>query len=410
MQHSSKRFPNGLLFVHTQIASPVSYCGFTINVGTRDEPSNKAGIAHFVEHLLFKGTAKRKAYHILNRMENVGGELNAFTTKEETVIYSVFMNEHLARAVELLADLVFNSIIPENEFIKEREVILDEIRSYQDSPSEQIFDDFESMVFNNHPLGHPILGTEDSLQTISPSDCRTFIKSRYFFDKMAFFYWGKTSFHSVLKTFNRLVLKGDMSGGLPASTLHRVPPHSYVPGNEKKEMETYQSHIIIGTPAYAMFDQKRRAFLLLNNYLGGPCMNSLLNVSLREKRGLVYSVDSSAAAFTDTGLFSVYFGADPKDMNRCISLVHKELKRLCATKISTLKLHAIKRQMMGQIHVAADNHENLALSIAKSFLHRGEFEGLKERCRNIEQITAGELLDVANEIFDEKKLSTLVFV
>ena len=409
MQICSKEFPNGPLFVHIQIDSPVSYCGFTLNAGARDEPLNKAGIAHFAEHLLFKGTAKRKAFHILNRMENVGGELNAFTTKEETVIYSVFMNEHFARAADLLADLVFNSLIPENEFVKEREVILDEIRSYQDSPSEQIFDDFENMLFKDHPLGHPILGTEESLQAMSASDCRAFLKSYYTPDKMVFFYLGKTPFHTVLKTFERLFLKAGISG-YESEPLLRMPPLSYTPENVKKEMETYQSHVIVGAPSYGMSEPKRKIFQLLNNYLGGPCMNSLLNISLREKRGLVYTVESSVSSFTDTGSFSVYFGADPKNMERCISLVRKELKRLCFTRLSILKLHAIKKQMMGQISIASDNHENLALSIAKSFLHRGAFESLEERYRSIERITSDELLDVANEIFDEKRLSTLIFV
>ena len=409
MQLRSKIFSNGLCFVHAQVASPVSYCGFTINAGTRDEADNEQGIAHFVEHLLFKGTARRKAFHILNRMDNVGGELNAFTTKEETVIYSVFMNEHIVRAVDLLADLVFNSVIPENEFTKEREVILDEIRSYQDSPAEQIFDDFENMLFKGHSLGHPILGTEASLQSLSAQNCRDFIKSHYSPDRMVFFYLGKTPFDMVLKTVERLFSKIEF----PENTPHLMPrtsPVSYVAAKEKNNMETYQSHVIMGCPAYSLFDPKRRALHLLNNYLGGPCMNSLLNISLREKRGLVYNVESSFTPLTDTGIFSVYFGADPKYMKKCMRLVEKELYKLRSRRLSDLKLHAIKKQLMGQISISSDNHENLALSIGKSYLHRGCFESLEERYELIGKVSSSDLLDAANEIFDENRLSSLIFV
>ena len=409
MQLSSKTFSNGLCFVHAQVASPVSYCGFTINAGTRDEADNEQGIAHFVEHLLFKGTSKRKAFHILNRMDNVGGELNAFTTKEETVIYSVFMNEHIVRATDLLADLVFNSTIPENEFVKEREVILDEIRSYQDSPAEQIFDDFENMLFKRHPLGHSILGTESSLQSLSAQNCRDFLKKHYSPDKMVFFYLGKTPFNLVLKTVERLFSKIEFPEN-GASSIPRRSPTSYLVAKEKNNMETYQSHVIMGCPAYSFFDPKRRAAHLLNNYLGGPCMNSLLNISLREKQGLVYNVESSFTPLTDTGIFSIYFGADPKYMKRCMHLISKELDKLRSKRLSDMKLHAIKKQLMGQISIASDNHENLALSIGKSYLHRGHFEGLEERYESIGKITSGEILEVANELFDESKLSSLIFV
>jgi len=409
MQLCSKIFSNGLCFVHAQVASPVSYCGFTIGVGTRDEADSEQGIAHFVEHLLFKGTAKRKAFHILNRMDNVGGELNAFTTKEETVIYSVFMNEHTVRAIDLLADLVFNSVVPENELLKERDVILDEIRSYQDSPSEQIFDDFENMIFKGHSLGHPILGTEASLQDLSAGNCRDFLKGHYIPGKMVFFYLGKTPFNMVLKTVERIFSKIEIPTSA-ASLTPRKAPVFYEATNEKNEMETYQSHVIMGCPAYSIFDPKRRAFHLLNNHLGGPCMNSLLNISLREKRGLVYNIESSFTPLTDTGVFSIYFGTDPKYMKQCLRLIKKELDRLRQQKLSKLKLHAIKKQLIGQISIASDNHENLALSIGKSYLHRGSFEGLEKRCAEIEKVTSSDLLEVANELLDENRLSSLIFV
>ncbi|MDD6208989.1 MAG: pitrilysin family protein [Bacteroidales bacterium] len=409
MQLCSNIFANGLRLVHAQISSPVSYCGFTLNVGTRDELSGQSGMAHFVEHLLFKGTTKRKAFHILNRMDNVGGELNAFTTKEETVIYSVFMDEHMVRAMDLLVDVVFNSIVPDNEFDKEREVILDEIRSYQDNPSEQIFDDFENIIFKDHQLGCPILGSEESLQSFSPFDCRSFIKMHYTPDKMVFFYLGKTSFDTVCRTLDRLISGIDFSG-LSSNLLERKAPVTYVPAKIKKEMETYQSHVIIGGPSYGLFDDKRRAFYLLNNYLGGPCMNSLLNISLREKKGLVYTVESSVSSFTDTGAFAIYFGTDPKNMEQCISLVNKELKMLRTKKISGSKLHIIQQQLIGQICISSDNHENLALGIGKSYLHVGHYESLEEICKKIEKITSEDLFDIANEVYDENKLSSLIFV
>ena len=409
MQLRSKIFPNGLCFVHAQISSPVSYCGFTLNVGTRDERYDQFGIAHFVEHLLFKGTVKRKAFHILNRMDRVGGELNAFTTKEETVIYSVFMNEHINRAIDLLFDIVFNSVIPENEFDKEREVILDEIRSYQDNPSEQIFDDFENVIFENHQLGHPILGTEESLQTFIPENCRTFMKEHYLPDQMVFFYLGESSYDSVSKALDKALSQISISV-LPSNSLQRIPPLNNIAQMRKKEIETSQAHAIIGGRAYGLFEEKRRAFYLLNNYLGGPCMNSLLNISLREKRGLVYTVESSSVSFTDTGLFSIYFGTDPKRLDQCLDLINRELRKLKNQKLSTAKLHALKKQLIGQICIASDNHENLALGIGKSYLHFGDYESFASLCEKIEKITSEELFDIANEIYDEKQISSLIFV
>lgn len=409
MQLRSNILPNGLCFVHAQISSPVSYCGFTLNVGTRDERHDQYGIAHFVEHLLFKGTAKRKTFHILNRMDRVGGELNAFTTKEETVVYSVFMNEHISRAVDLLTDIVFNSTIPNNEFDKEREVILDEIRSYQDNPSEQIFDDFENMIFEKHQLGHPILGTEESLQIFIPEDCRTFMKEHYIPGQMVFFYLGKTPYNVLFKILEKSLSQISFPA-LPSSSLQRIPPVSNAPRKKRKEIETYQAHAVIGGRTYGLFDEKRRAFYLLNNYLGGPCMNSLLNISLREKRGLVYTVESSVSSFTDAGIFSIYFGTDPKHLEQCLDLVNKELKKLKNQKFSTAKLHAIKKQLIGQVGVASDNHENLALGIGKSYLHFGYYESFDSLCEKIEKITSEDLFDIANEIYDEKRISSLIFI
>ena len=398
--------PNGMRIIHEPSASKVAYCGFAVDAGTRDELENEQGMAHFVEHLIFKGTAKRKAWHILNRMENVGGDLNAYTNKEETVIYSAFLTEHFGRAFELLVDIVFHSTFPQREIEKETEVIIDEIQSYEDNPSELIFDDFEDLIFRGHPLGRNILGNPEQLKQFRSEDAAAFTARFYHPNNMVFFVLGNLSFKKVVLMAKKLL------ADIPATPVHygRTPPPLYVPEHLVVHKDTHQAHVMIGSRGYNAYDDKRTALYLLNNVLGGPGMNSRLNVSLRERRGLVYNVEANLTSYTDTGVFCIYFGTDPEDADRCIGLVHKELKKLRDSKLSSSQLSAAKKQIIGQIGVAGDNFENNALDMGKTFLHYGKFEGPEEVFKRIEMLTAEHLWDIANEMFDENYLSTLIYL
>jgi len=397
--------PNGLRVVHERTASQVAYCGFAVDAGTRDELEQEQGMAHFVEHLIFKGTRKRKAWHILNRMENVGGDLNAYTNKEETVVYSAFLTEHFNRATELLTDIVFHSTFPQREIEKETEVIIDEIESYKDNPSELIFDDFEDMIFRGHPLGRNILGTPESLKQFRSEDAAAFTARLYCPVNMVFFVLADVDFKKVLSRMQFL------TQDIPAfkSEHFRTPPPLYVPEQQVLHKDTHQAHVMIGARGYDAYDDKRTALYLLNNMLGGPGMNSRLNVSLRERSGLVYNVESNLTSYTDTGVFCIYFGCDSQDLNRCIRLVHKELKRMRDVKLTSSQLAAARKQLMGQIGVASDNNENNALGMGKTFLHYNKYETPEEVFARIERLTPEILLDVANEMFAEEYLSMLVY-
>ena len=377
MAYSTFTLPNGLRLIHTTSPTNVAYCGFAIDAGTRDELPQEQGMAHFVEHLIFKGTEKRKAWHILNRMENVGGDLNAYTNKEETVIYSAFLKEHFNRAAELLADIVFHSVFPQNEIEKEVEVIIDEIQSYEDSPSELIFDDFEELIFPNHPLGRNILGNPELLRQFTSEDARKFVHSHYRPENMIFFVQGDIPFQKVIRTLEKVT--------------------SDIPQFEE------------GSKTRKLPSEYKPSKLILHNILGGPGMNSRLNISLREKRGLVYNVESNLTSYTDTGTFCIYFGCDLHDADHCISLVHKELKKIRENALTELQLAAAKKQIIGQIGVAGDNFENNALNMGKCFLHYHTYEEKEEVFKRIESLTSSQLLDIANEMFAEDYLSTLIY-
>ena len=405
MQYNIHTLSNGLRIIHEPSSSKVAYCGFAVDAGTRDEAENEQGMAHFVEHLIFKGTRKRKAWHILNRMENVGGDLNAYTNKEETVIYSAFLTEHFGRALELLADIVFHSTFPQNEIEKETEVIIDEIQSYEDTPSELIFDDFEDMIFRNHPLGRNILGRPDLLKKFRSEDAMAFTSRFYQPSNMVFFVLGDFNFQKIVRQVEKLLVD------LPLVTVEnqRTIPPLYVPEQLVVHKETHQAHVMIGSRGYNAYDDKRTALYLLNNILGGPGMNSRLNVSLRERRGLVYTVESNLTSYTDTGAFCIYFGTDPADVDTCLKLTYKELKRMRDVKMTSSQLMAAKKQLIGQIGVASDNNENNALGMAKTFLHYNKYESSESVFRRIEALTAEGLLEVANEMFAEEYLSTLIY-
>ena len=405
MQYNIHTLSNGLRIIHEPSSSKVAYCGFAVDAGTRDEAENEQGMAHFVEHLIFKGTRKRKAWHILNRMENVGGDLNAYTNKEETVIYSAFLTEHFGRALELLADIVFHSTFPQNEIEKETEVIIDEIQSYEDTPSELIFDDFEDMIFRNHPLGRNILGRPDLLKKFRSEDAMAFTSRFYQPSNMVFFVLGDFNFQKIVRQVEKLLVD------LPLVTVEnqRTIPPLYVPEQLVVHKETHQAHVMIGSRGYNAYDDKRTALYLLNNILGGPGMNSRLNVSLRERRGLVYTVESNLTSYTDTGAFCIYFGTDPEDVDTCLKLTYKELKRMRDVKMTSSQLMAAKKQLIGQIGVASDNNENNALGMAKTFLHYNKYESSESVFRRIEALAADGLLEVANEMFAEEYLSTLIY-
>ena len=406
MIYHTHTLSNGLRIIHAQNQSAVAYCGYAIDAGTRDEAENEQGMAHFVEHLIFKGTQKRHSWHILNRMEHVGGDLNAYTNKEETVVYSAFLVEHFPRAVELLTDIVFHSTYPQAEIDKEVEVIIDEIQSYEDTPSELIFDDFEELVFPNHPLGRNILGKPELLRQFKSEDALRFTNRYYRPDQMVFFVQGNVDFKRVVHLLEKAV------SDIPATVTerNRIKPELYIPQNKTIHRDTHQAHVMIGCRSYETHDKKRTALYLLNNILGGPGMNSRLNVALRERSGLVYNVEANLTSYTDTGIFSIYFGTDQEDVKRCLRLVHKELKRLREKPLSSTQLATAQKQIIGQIGVAADNFENNALNMAKTYLHYNKYEEPQEVYKRIQSLTPQDLWEVANEMFHEENLSTLIYL
>ncbi len=397
--------PNGLRVIHKSTNSNVSYCGFFINAGTRDELPQQFGMAHFTEHMLFKGTEKRKSYHIINRMENVGGEINAYTNKEETVVYSIFIEEHIERAVELLSDIVFHSVFPPKELEKEIDVVIDEINSYEDNPSELIYDEFENQIFDGHSLGHSILGEADLLKSFSSKDVDDFVTAHYIPSQMVFFSMGKTSPKKIIRLMERYV--AIIPDGNSANS--RTKADELVSSTHSVEKETSQAHTILGTYSYPIHDKKRKALSLLNNILGGPGMNSRLNMVLREKYGYVYNVESNLTTYSDTGIFSIYFGGDVSKQEKCIELVIKELDKLRQNKLTTSQLVAAKKQYIGQIGISHSVQENVALSLGKSFFYFDKWLSEAEHISAIEKLTAENLFEVANELFLSDKLFCLKY-
>lgn len=408
------RFENGLRLIHISSPTDVAYCGISIDAGTRDELPGEEGIAHFCEHMMFKGTGKRKAWHIINRMEAVGGDLNAYTNKEETVVYAAFMKEHFARAAELIFDIVFSSTFPQHEMDKECEVIVDEIESYNDTPADLIFDHFEDCIYEGHSLGHDILGTAENVRRFRTEDAMRFVRRMYTPDRMVFFVFGDVKFETVKKTVGKMA-KSCSTNAHGSSTLTNPsdkssePILALTPITHVEEHSTHQAHVMVGRAAYGAEDDRRIALYFLNNILGGPGMNSRLNVALREHSGLVYTVESSLTNYTDTSTWAIYFGCDIKDVLRCLHLVRRELDKLMKAPLSDRQFRAAMKQMEGQIGVACDNFENYALDMAKAFLHYNKFEGKEDTLRQLKKLTPQRLQEVARDIFDEKGLTTLIF-
>ena len=462
MKYNTYTLDNGLRIIHLPSDSQVVYCGYQINAGTRNEKPGEEGLAHFCEHVTFKGTERRKAWHILNCLESVGGDLNAYTNKEGTVYYSAILKEHIARAVDLLSDIVFHSVYPQAEIDKEVEVICDEIESYNDSPAELIYDEFENILFKGSPLGHNILGTAEQVRAFKTEDALRFTQKLYRPDNAIFFAYGDIDFKKLVKLIlkalgecpkgRELVCSADCkSAETPTEeriaeetptgetpTEKRIAEETPTGETPTEEMEagdanhkvqsskfnvqskvagqtivmqknTHQAHVMIGTRAYDVNDDRRMPLYLLNNMLGGPGMNAKLNLALREHNGLVYTVESTMVAYGDTGTWSIYFGCDEHDVKRCLRLVRKELDKFMQKPLSDAQLKAAKKQIKGQIGVACDNRENFALDFGKSFLHYGWEKNVDRLYEQVDEITAAQIQAVAQELFDKDRLTTLIF-
>jgi predicted Zn-dependent peptidase len=396
---------NGIRLIHQQTDSPVAHLGVLINTGSRDEAEDEHGLAHFIEHSVFKGTKKRRAYHVLSRIEDVGGELNAYTTKEETTLYSTFLNQDYERAAELLSDILFNSVYPQKEINREKEVIAEEINSYKDSPSELIFDEFEELVFDGHPIARNILGTSKNINKFNRNSILRFIESNYHTDQMVISSVGELKFDKLIKLAEKYF--GNVESKLRVNG--RKPFENYVVGNRVEIKDTFQTHCVLGNIAYDVMHPKRIVMVLLNNIIGGPAMNSRLNLALRERRGMAYNIESGYTAYTDTGLFNVYFGTDKENFDKALRLINKEFKMLRELKLGEVQLSKAKKQLLGQIAISTESHDDLMLAIGKSYLLYNRVDPLSEVFRKIEVITANDLLEVANEILDEKQMSMLVY-
>ena len=422
--YNTCRLSNGLRIIHLPSASPVVYCGYQIAAGTRNEEPGDEGLAHFCEHVTFKGTAKRTSLQIVNSIEQVGGELNAFTNKEDTVFYAAVLKDHLARAVDVLTDIVFHSTYPQHEINKEIEVICDEIESYNDSPAELIYDDFENILFEGHPLGHNILGNAERLRQYTTADALRFTSKYYRPDNSIFFVYGDVEFRKVVKLLSRKEIReygGTEVRGYENTTEEQdlsiisratAPPRHRATDTQNViilHKSTHQAHVMLGNRAYDIHDKRRIPLYLLNNILGGPGMNARLNLALRERNGLVYTVDSSMVSYGDTGMWCAYFGCDTQDVKRCLRLVRRELDKLMKTPISSAQLRKAKQQIKGQIGVACDNRESFALDFGKSFLHYGWEKDIRHLFADIDAVTAEQLQAVAQEIFDPTKITTLIY-
>ena len=447
MKYNTYTLDNGLRIIHLPSDSKVVYCGYQINAGTRNEEPGEEGLAHFCEHVTFKGTVRRKAWHILNCLESVGGDLNAYTNKEGTVYYSAILKEHIARAVDLLSDIVFHSVYPQTEIDKEVEVICDEIESYNDSPAELIYDEFENILFKGSPLGHNILGTAEQVRAFKTEDALRFTRKLYRPDNAIFFAYGDIDFKKLVKLIQKALGECPKGRELACSadcksaetpTEERIAEETPTGETPTEEMEagdanhkvqsskfnvqskvagqtivmqknTHQAHVMIGTQAYDVNDDRRMPLYLLNNMLGGPGMNAKLNLALREHNGLVYTVESTMVAYGDTGTWSIYFGCDEHDVKRCLRLVRKELDKFMQKPLSDAQLKAAKKQIKGQIGVACDNRENFALDFGKSFLHYGWEKNVDRLYEQVDEITAAQIQAVAQELFDKDRLTTLIF-
>lgn len=457
MKYNTFTLSNGLRIIHLPSTAPVVYCGYQINAGSRNEDAGEEGLAHFCEHTTFKGTQRRHALEILNCLESVGGDLNAFTNKEDTTYYAAILKDHMPRAVDLLTDIVFHSTYPQQEIDKEVEVICDEIESYNDSPAELIYDEFENLIFRGHPLGHNILGTADRVRGYTTADALRFTHRYYRPDNAIFFAYGDVDFHRLVRLLDkatkdlsaqkgadqdRLLLSAASSSSTTSATssealrqkeeeekndagdLQRQKDEKaenvsesklrqkdeLLPGNTYIiDKQTHQAHVMVGNKAYDVHDNRRIALYLLNNIIGGPGMNAKLNLALRERNGLVYTVESTMVSYGDTGIWSVYFGCDEHDIKRCLRLTRGVVEKFIDQPLTERQLHAAKKQIKGQIGVACDNRENFALDFGKSFLHYGWEKDVTALYEKIDAVTAEQIQQVATDVMAPEKWTTLIY-
>ena len=395
-----------MCLLHTHFPeSHVTHCGLLIGAGTRDESPGKEGLAHFIEHSLFKGTKRRKSFHILNRLEVVGGELNAYTTKEETCIHASVMHQYLERAVDLIADIAFDSIFPLKEIEKEKDVITDEIRSYQDTPYEQIFDDFEGLIFKGHPLGHPILGTEESIRKFKRKDLVNYIETLYDPARMVFAISGNISPEEAIKLAEQYFGKRKFHKKRP----ERIAAKGYRHREVEDQRNVNQVHYIMGRPTIGLKHPDRYTMVLFNNLLGGPGMNSKLNLNIREKYGFTYTIESGYHTYSDTGIFHVYFATDQKHFSKTKLLMDKELDKICENRIGQRQFNQYQEQLLGQIRLVQENRLSVLLSMAKSQLNLGRIITMKEITARIEEVSPVRLQEVAVELLNPSKRSVLVY-
>jgi predicted Zn-dependent peptidase len=405
-EYKQHKLSNGIRLVHRLTYSQVAHCAITINVGSRDEQKNEEGIAHFIEHCLFKGTQKRKNFQILSRIDGVGGELNAFTTKEETCIYASFLNNYHERVLELFSDIVFHSIFPEKELEKEKIAVIDEINSYEDNPSELIFDEFDNLVFGRNGLGHYTLGTPKQVNEFTPDKIKQFIKRTFSTDSIVISTIGDIDFEKWVK----LCEKYFGAVKTEAQPLHRTIPKNYKPKEKLVNRNTYQSHVLIGNVAYSYNNKNKITLSLLNNMVGGPAMNSRLNMKIREKFGFTYSIESNYTAYSDTGLFVVYAATDSKYIDKTIKLIRNELDFFANKELSPSALKFAKQQLIGQLAIQYESNQNEVISMGKSILNFDRIDSLRVTNKEIEKITSKQLVDVAQEIFQKESYSQLKYI
>lgn len=399
--------PNGIRIVHKEVPNTkIVHCGFVLDIGSRDEREDQLGIAHFWEHMAFKGTKKRKAFHILNRLDSVGGELNAYTTKEKICFYASALEKHMESAFELLQDITFDSIFPEKQIENERGVILEEMSLYHDSPEDAIQDEFDNVVFKDHPLGKNILGTPSSVRSFHRKDFKEFLKANLNTERVVFSCVGNVPFKKVKRLAEKYF------GPIPhvKAERERLTFGEYIPASEVIKRSITQAHCAIGTTAFALGDRERLPFFMLMNILGGPGMNSRLNLALREKYGFVYNIEAAYHPYSDTGLFAIFFGTEPGQVARSKKLIFKELKLLRDKKLGTLQLHKAKEQLVGQLAMAEENNASLMLMMGKSILDLNKVDSLESIFRKIRAISGEQLQDIANQSLTEERMSDLTFL
>ena len=396
---------NGIRIIHRHADSQVAHCGLFINTGSRDEEAEEQGLAHFIEHMIFKGTQRRKAFQVLSHMENVGGEINAFTSKEDTCIYASFLHSYYDRWLDVASDIIFHSVFPEKEIIKEKDIVIDEINSYLDSPAEQIFDDFDELIFNSHPLGRNILGTPATIKTFSRNSIKRFMDRNHTTGEMLICSVGRIDFRDLTNKVDKY-----FSDASPSQRQHtRQAFTAYIPVKKNINRKNHQAHCMLGNKADGLNSSQKTALSLLNNILGGPGLNSRLNMSVREKHGFCYTIESNYQPYTDAGVLSIYFGTDPAFLDKTISLITKELTRLKNNKLGSLQLKRAKMQLTGQVAISFESNLYEMLFNGKNYLNLHKTDTLEEINRRIDAVTTEQVIELANEVFADDMMSVLIY-